>query len=101
MPDDDLIAQSRQLIQAARDEEGRHTRRRRTWKRATVVIDDLETWPRSHVTVPQLAAYLDTDARTIRRIIDCGKLPARRVGNEYRIKTVDARRVFSVTAESA
>ncbi len=57
-------------------------------------IRDLATHPRPYVTVSALAAYLDCDPRTVRRMIDLGALPATRVGRHWRIPVHDARDVL-------
>lgn len=57
-------------------------------------IVDLATDPRRYVTVSALAAYLDCDARTVRRMIHAGALPAIRVGRHWRIRVVEARQVL-------
>ena len=70
------------------------TRRRRTRE----PIIDLATHPRRYVTVPALAAYLECDARTVRRMIHEGALPAVRVGRHWRIPVEDTRRALRSSA---
>lgn len=60
------------------------------------VIVSLATHPRPHVTVRALAAYLETDPRTILRLIAEQKLPAVKVNREWRIPTDAARAMFHV-----
>lgn len=60
------------------------------------VILDLATHPRPYVTVRALAAYLETDPRTILRLIAEGALEAVKVGRTWRIPTEVARQRFHV-----
>lgn len=57
-------------------------------------LENLDTYPRAFVTVPQLASHLDCDRRTILRMIHDGNLPAARVGRNWRISIEAARRAF-------
>jgi len=63
-------------------------------KRPLVV--DLATWPLRYVTPPELARYLESDPRTIIRMIEAGVLRAHRVGKQWRIPIGEARRSFPV-----
>lgn len=62
-------------------------------------LTDLATHAFAYVTPPELAAYLECDARTIRRMIDDGALLAIRVGRDWRIPISEARLKFHVEPE--
>ena len=64
--------------------------------RSAPAIVDLATHPRPYVTVRALAAYLETDPRTIIRLIADGALEGVKVNREWRIPTDAARRKFHV-----
>lgn len=59
-------------------------------------LADLDTFPCAWVTPRELAQYLDCDPRTIIRMIDAKALGAYRVGRNWRIPIVEARRRFHV-----
>lgn len=68
-------------------------------RRPQPVILDLATHPRPYVTVRALARYLETDPRTILRLIHEGALEAVQVGRHWRIPTEVARQKFHVETQ--
>lgn len=68
-------------------------------RRAAPVILDLATHPRPYVTVRALAHYLETDPRTILRLIAEDALDAVKVNREWRIPTAAARARFHVETQ--
>jgi excisionase family DNA binding protein len=53
-------------------------------------ITDLATHPTGYITVPDFAAYLGFQERTVRKWIDAGVLPAYRFKGLWRIAKTDA-----------
>ena len=64
-----------------------------------ITLDDLGG--RLFATVPEVAAILRYDVRTVRRAIEAGTVPAVRVGAGYRIPMAWLRSVAGATAPAS
>jgi excisionase family DNA binding protein len=64
-------------------------------------IESLDTYAEPHVSLRQLARYWQVDRRTVRKWIESGLLPAKKLGPTiWRIRIEDAR-AFDSTARHA